>query len=127
MITAVTVEKTAAERKGNKIEGLNITINVGVDSVDGETVKMKYDFIVNYGKEAGYVVVSGYAIAKETKEMAKKIEKSWKEHKELPEGYRKDVANVVSVYGTGNSSIIAKVMNFPPPIVPPPMSENKKK
>ena len=127
MITAVTVEKTAGERKGNKLEGFNISINLGIDSVKGEEIKMKYDFIVNYGKEAGYVVVSGYIIAKETKERAQEIEKFWKEKKKLPDDYKKVVANNIAIYGTGNASIIAKVLNFPPPIVPPPMKDEDKK
>jgi len=126
MITAVTVERTASERKGGKISGLDITINVGVDKVEDETVKMKYDFIVSYGKEAGYIVVSGFAIAKETKKMVGEIDKAWKDKKELPDTYRKEVANVISVYGTSNAAIMARVINFPPPIVPPPMKEKEK-
>ncbi|MFA6530485.1 MAG: hypothetical protein WCT31_02050 [Candidatus Micrarchaeia archaeon] len=112
-------EVDAKKMKEENISGLNINIVMEDVKVKGEDVEMKYVYTVDYEDKVGVMKITGYLYAKEDKKLVKEIEDSWKKNKKLPEKYAETILNAINYSGSANGTLVARVINLSPPLIPP--------
>ena len=120
MITGGRIDGIEGKREGNEeMKGLSININIDNIKAEGEDLEITYTYQANYNDNLGYIKLKGVLIAKEDKKMIKDIKESWEKSKQLPESYAETVINVVNYSGSANGTLVARVLNFSAPLVPP--------
>ncbi len=129
MIVGGRIDEIEGKRTGNnaEVKGLS-NIEIGVDNVtvDGEKVEITYNYKASYG-ESGYVKMKGVLVATEDKKLAKDIKREWDEKKKLLQSYAEGIVNAISYSGSANGTLMARVLNFPAPLVPPRIQLQNKK
>ncbi|MBN2478100.1 hypothetical protein JXB01_02300 [Candidatus Micrarchaeota archaeon] len=113
----VAVEGT--KDKEEAIKGLNI--NIGFEEIEfkGENIDIKYTYVVTYNENVGQLKITGYLYLKEDKKKVKEIEEGWKKNKKMPEEYAASLLTAINYSGSANGTLIARVLNLSPPLVPP--------
>ena len=112
--------------KEDGIEGLNINIGIDGVKIEGEKVEISYTYTANYSTDIGHITIKGTIFAEEDKKQGSEIENEWKKNKKLPENYLEPVLNAINYAGSANGTLIARVLNLSPPLVPPRIQVAKK-
>jgi hypothetical protein len=120
MIVGGKIEEISGKKTSEEgMKGLNINIELDSVKVKGEDVEMKYTYTASYAENLGDLTIKGVLYAKEEKKLAKEIDEEWKKSKKLPDAYAEIVLNAVNYTGSANGTLIARVLNLSPPLVPP--------
>ncbi|MFA5049517.1 MAG: hypothetical protein WC501_00760 [Candidatus Micrarchaeia archaeon] len=130
MIVGGKIEHVEATKKTeNKIEGLSINITLEDVKVKGEEIEIHYTYIANYEKDVGGITIKGILYSKEDKKLAKEIADNWKKdgQKKLPPEYASALLSAINYTGSANGTLIARVLNLSPPLVPPKLQVEGKK
>lgn len=129
MIVGNRVTSIEAKRGDKEIKGLDIKIgfkDVRENKNDKGILDIDYEYIAGYREEAGEIKITGTIFAKEDEKTKKAILDSWKKNNRLPEEYMENLLNNVNFMGAANGTIIAKVLNTAPPLLPPRLRMQKK-
>jgi len=131
MIISESIEKVESTRNKNAtVDGVSINISLDNVIVDNEKVTVNYTYTATYSKNAGSIKVSGTLEMTETKSLAKKIKTAWEEDKsgrKLPNEYASKLLGTINYIAGSNGTLIAKVMNLSPPLIPPKFNIDLKK
>ena len=116
----------------NKIEAKikdrseNAPMNIGMRITDvkeeNDMVEYHYEYSVNYGN-AGSIKISGVIYARDE---PKEVVESWKKDKKLPKEHMERLVNVINYLGSVHGTLVARVLNYRPPLVPPRLSVKEK-
>lgn len=127
MIVGGKISEVEGKRmKKEAVKGLNINIAVDGVKVDGESIEVDYTYTVDYNNDVGSLRIKGTVIAKEDAKSAAKIKEEWDKTGRLPDNYMENLLNVISMSGSANGILIARVLDLPPPLVPPRIQIKKK-
>lgn len=119
MITRMTINDIEAKKTpGKNNRGFDVLFNLEDVKVEGDEVRIKYIYTANYKENAGHIRLRGELVAKEDKDLIKKVEAELKT-KKLPPEYMQKVVNAVNYFGTTNATVIAHTMGMVPPIKMP--------
>ena len=113
------------KQKEDTIKGLNINITIDGVKVNGNNVEISYTYTATYAEDIGYLTIKGVLFAEEDKKVAKDIADEWQKNKKVPDGYAEIVLNAVNYTGSANGTLIARVLNISPPLVPPKIQITK--
>lgn len=119
-------EVTGKKNNEEAIKGLNIDIMLEDVKVDGENIEIKYKYTARYEDDVGEIAIRGLLATKEEKGFAKEIASEWKAKKKVPEAFAETILNAINYSGSANGTLIARVVNLSPPLVPPRISLQKK-
>ncbi len=122
MIVGGKIEHVEATKKSeNKIDGLSINIALEDIKVKGEEIEVHYTYVANYDKDIGGITIKGVIYTKEDKKLAKEIGDNWKKdgQKKLPPEYASSLLSAINYTGSANGTLVARVLNLSPPLVPP--------
>jgi hypothetical protein len=122
-ITSVEGKKTSE----NVISGLNINMTIDDVKASGSKVEIDYTYTVTYATNVGTMTIRGTLVAEEEKSLVKEINDSWQKSKKLPDDYAELTLNSVNYTGTANGTLIARVLNLSPPLVPPKIQITREK
>lgn len=129
MIVGGKIERIEAEkRKEGKIEGLSINITLDDIKVKDENVEIRYTYAAKYAKDIGEISIQGILYTKEDKKLAKEISENWKKNKskkKLPPEYASTLLSAINYTGSANGTLVARVLNLSPPLVPPRLQLEK--
>ena len=129
MIIGDRVDKIEAEIKERKPhEGLKLNIGIrGVEKKENQ-ILIRYAYEVVY-EGVGVIRVEGVVMAEEDEKKTKEILESWEKKKKLPNDYMERLLNAINYTCTSHATIVARVLNYPPPLTPPRLTirENKNK
>lgn len=120
------VEADIKDRKQHKGVKLNIVVK-GVKEAEDNRIGFDYLYDVSYGDDIGYIKVEGTMFAQEEEGMRDKILRDWKDKKKIADNYMERLLNAINFSATAHSTIIARVLSYSPPLVPPKITVNKKK
>ncbi len=126
MIVGNRVTSIEAKRGENEIKGLDIRIGFKDVRENNEILEIDYEYVASYREDAGEIKIGGTIFAKENEKTKKAILDAWKKDKRLPEDYMETALNNVNFMGAANGTIIAKVLNTAPPLLPPRLKMQKK-
>ncbi len=127
MIVGGKIDSVEAIKKSeDALKGLNINIVMEDVKVKGENVEMTYTYTVTYDEGIGELKMKGVLYAKEEKKFAKEIEDEWKKSKKLPDSYAEGILNAINYNGSANGTMVARVLNLSPPLIPPRIQLAKK-
>jgi len=127
MIVGGKIDEISAKKTSeNAINGLNINITLENVKVKGEDIEMHYEYTASYAVDVGELKIKGVLYAKEEKKFAKEIEDEWKKSKKLPDNYAETVLNAINYSGSANGTLVARVLNLSPPLIPPRIQLQKK-
>jgi len=126
MIVGNRVTSIEAKRGENEIKGLDIRIGFKDVRENNEILEIDYEYVASYREDAGEIKIAGTIFAKENEKTKKAILDAWKKDKRLPEDYMETALNNVNFMGAANGTIIAKVLNTAPPLLPPRLKMQKK-
>lgn len=129
MIVGNRVISIEAKRGEKEIKGLDIRIGfkeVRENKNDNDILDIDYEYIASYREDAGEIKITGTIFAKEDEKTKKAILDAWKKNNRLPEDYMESALNNVNFMGAANGTIIAKVLNIAPPLLPPRLKMQKK-
>jgi len=107
------------------IKGLNINIQLEKVEMNDDTVEITYDYIADYKDNVGQIKIKGILIAKEEKDLSKKIVDSWKKNKKVPDEYATVVLSAVNYSGSANGTLMARVLGLTAPLIPPKIQLSK--
>jgi len=120
----------AVEGKKNKdeqIKGLSINISLDDVRVKGEDVEIVYTYTADYAEGVGQLKIKGTLFAKEDKKQAKELADAWKKDKKVPQDYANGLLTTINYSGSANGTLVARVVNLSPPLVPPRLQLGTKK
>ena len=118
------VEAKINERKN--FEGLSIAIKINdVKEEDGRLV-FDYTYRVEYTKDVGYITINGQMFAQEDKKLTKEILDGWKKENKIPDSYDERLLNAINYAASSHAVIVARVLSFAPPFIPPRFRRAKK-
>lgn len=129
MIVGNRVTSIEGKRGEKEITGLDIKIgfkNVEENKNDKGILNIDYEYIASYREDAGEIKITGTVFAKEDEKTKKAILDAWKKNNRLPEDYMETALNNINFMGAANGTIIAKVLNTAPPLLPPRLKMQKK-
>lgn len=127
MIVGGKIDSVEAVKKSEEpLKGLNINIIMDDVKVKGENVEMSYTYTVSYDENVGELKMKGVLYAKEEKKLAKEIDDEWKKSKKLPDSYAEGILNAINYNGSANGTMVARVLNLSPPLIPPRIQLSKK-
>jgi len=114
---------TSVEAKREKIEpikGLGINITIDDVKTSGNQITVSYTYTVNYEENVGKLTMKGEILLEEDEEKVKEIEKLWKsDKKKLPDDLAELLLNTINYVCGTNGTLVVKVVNLSPPMVPP--------
>lgn len=129
--TKIHVEKTKKTTKQVNIQsGLNIKDVKQSDVVkDGNQTafSIQFAFETKYNPEIGSILMEGDLLYLAGKELAEDIEKSWKEHKTLPQTIAVHVFNKVLHHCNVEALLLSREINLPSPIQMPKVKNQEQK
>ena len=119
MIVGDRVNGIEAEIKDRSAQpNLNIGFKItDVREIEGG-VEYDYEYTVNYG-EAGRIVIKGTLVGRDEPQ---EILESWKKDKKIPPKEMERLINVINYLGSVHGTLVARVLNYRPPLVPPRIS-----
>ncbi|MEM4335929.1 MAG: hypothetical protein QXL47_02940 [Candidatus Anstonellales archaeon] len=128
MIVGNRVSSIEAKRGEKEIKGLDIRIGFKDvrESKNEDMIEIDYEYIAAYREDAGEIKIGGTIFAKENEKTKKAILDAWKKDKKLPDEYMEVALNNINFMGAANGTIIAKVLNTAPPLIPPRLRMQKK-
>lgn len=126
MIVGNRVISIEAKKGEKEIKGLDIRIGFKDVRESKEILEIDYEYIANYREDAGQIKLTGTIFAKENEKTKKAILDAWKKDKKLPDDYMETALNNVNFMGAANGTIVAKVLNTAPPLLPPRLKMQKK-
>ncbi|HLC68917.1 MAG TPA: hypothetical protein VJH24_03680 [Candidatus Bilamarchaeaceae archaeon] len=119
---------TGVEVKKN-VERVPRTFNFDIKLKDvetnGEEVEVTYYYTVQYENNAGHIRMEGVLVTKEKEEMVRSIQSEWKKTKTLPPAYAEMILSAITYGGGSNGTLLATVVNLPPPLMPPRIQVGK--
>ena len=120
MITGERILKITGDRKKfEPIKNFKINVDIKDVKVKGEDIELEYYYSVEYETGVGNLEITGILFAKEDKKLTKEIADTWKKDKKLPENYIGNIMRTIIYTGSANGTLLARVMNFSAPFVPP--------
>ncbi|MGB9719533.1 MAG: hypothetical protein ACPL06_02990 [Candidatus Anstonellales archaeon] len=128
MIVGNRVNSIEAKRGESEIKRLDIRIgfrDVRESKNSKEILEIDYEYVAAYGEDAGEIKIGGTIFTKEDEKTKKAILDEWKKNKKLPDDYMEAALNNVNFMGAANGTIIAKVLNTTPPLLPPRLRMQK--
>ncbi|MEM2948454.1 MAG: hypothetical protein QXY05_04380 [Candidatus Anstonellales archaeon] len=128
MIVGNRVSSIEAKRGEKEIKGLDIRIGFKDvrEGKDADVLEIDYEYVASYREDAGEIKIGGTIFAKENEKTKKAILDAWKKDKKLPDEYMEVALNNINFMGAANGTIIAKVLNTAPPLIPPRLRMQKK-
>lgn len=123
MITGGRIDEVEGKKIGesNTITNLNIDIALNEVKINGINLEVSYTYTALYGKDKNstHLTIKGAIFAEEDKKLVKEIEDEWKKAKKLPEAYAEVVINAINYTGIANGTLLARLLNVAPPLIPP--------
>ncbi len=127
MILGDKVDKITAEIKERKPhEGIRLNIGISDVSKNENQLSIKYRYEVSY-EGVGYISIEGTVIAEEDEKTTNEILESWKSKGAVPKSYMERLLNAINFSGTSHATIVARVLNYPPPLTPPRLTISERK
>ena len=127
MIIGDRVNKIEAEIKERKAhEGLSLNILLKDVREAGKNIEFDYVYVVEY-KGVGKISIHGTMVAEEEGKQKKKILDEWKKNKKVPNDYMERLLNAINFAATAHATIVARVLSYAPPLIPPKLSLKKSK
>lgn len=101
--------------------GFKIDIKMGEVKKEGkDRMLVDYIYTVDYDK-VGKLMLYGTVFETDEKKIPQ-LEESWKKNKRLPNDYVEEMINIINFVGSAHGTIVARVLNIRPPIIPPKLS-----
>jgi hypothetical protein len=101
--------------------GFKIDIKMGDARREGkDRLLVDYIYTLDYEK-MGKIVIAGTVIEADEKKIPQ-LEEAWKRDKKLPNDYMEELINIINFVGSAHGTIIARVLNVRPPIIPPKLT-----
>jgi hypothetical protein len=122
MIVGDRISKIDAQINPNTaFSGFKIDIKMGDARREGkDRLLVDYIYTLDYEK-MGKIVISGTVIEADEQKIPK-LEETWRKEKKLPNEYLEELLNIINFLGSAHGTIIARVLNVRPPIIPPKLS-----
>lgn len=126
MIVGDRVTKIESEIKERKAHN-GLKLNIAIKDVSSENDRVVFDYLyeVTY-TDVGYIKIFGKMFANEEEKLEKEIHDSWKKNKKIPEEYMEKLLNAINFTATSHATLVARVMNYSPPLIPPRLTMKKK-
>jgi len=119
MIVGDRVNAIEAEVKDrNAQEAMNIGFTIKDVRENGDIIEYDYEYNVSYGN-AAKITIRGTIIGRDE---PKEILESWKKEKKLPPKEMERLVNIINYLGSVHGTLVARVLNYRPPLVPPRLS-----
>ena len=119
MIVGDRVNAIEAEVKDrNAQEGMNIGFTIKDVRKNGDLVEYDYEYNVSYG-DAARITIRGTIIGRDE---PKEILEGWKKNKQIPPKEMERLVNIINYLGSVHGTLVARVLNYRPPMVPPRLS-----
>ncbi|MDO8553264.1 MAG: hypothetical protein Q7S22_00515 [Candidatus Micrarchaeota archaeon] len=123
MITGGRIDSIAGKKTSeDQIKGLNINIAIDTVKINGQKIEVGYTYIASYPDNVGEMTIKGVLFADEDKKISKEVEIEWQKNKKIPQVYAETILNAINYTGSANGTLIARVLNLSPPLVPPRIS-----
>lgn len=117
-----------AKRNPNK-PSTGFSLGIGINDLrlnNNKHLELDYVYSVVYG-DMGTLNIRGTLLIKDDDAETKKVKDEWDKTKKLPNAYQEAMANIIPNIGMANGIMIARVMDFPPPIPPFKIEKAEKK
>lgn len=128
MIVGNRLSSIEAKKGEKEIKGLDIRIGFKDvrEGKDEDIIEIDYEYVAAYRDDAGEIKIGGTIFAKENEKTKKAILDAWKKNKRLPDEYMETALSNINFVGAVNGTIVAKVLNVPPPLPPLRLRMQKK-
>jgi hypothetical protein len=104
-----------------QFSGFKIDIKMGDVRKDArDRLLVDYVYTLDYDK-MGKVLLYGTVFESDAKKIPE-LEESWKKNKRLPREYVEELVNIINFVGSAHGTIVTRVLNIRPPILPPKLS-----
>ena len=119
-IKGMMITKAEIVRDKNVIpKGLGIHMNIEDVELEGELIQIRFTYIADYTEDVAKLTISGVMSVKEEKKLRDKILKVWKDKKKLEDEFAEEVLNNINFACGAHGTLIARVVNLQPPMMPP--------
>lgn len=114
---------TAAEITRSKNEvptGLSINMSINNVRMDGEQLEIAFAYRADYAENVGMLRIEGsMLVMPSSKKAAEDMVKQWKDKKKLDDDVSEDVLNNINFACGAHGTLMARVVNLQPPMMPP--------
>jgi hypothetical protein len=108
------IDASINERKEH--EGMNVSINItDVKDLGQGLIEYHYIYTVEY-KGVGSMTLRGVLIGRDEPE---EVLKEWNKNKKLSKEQMERLLNIINYIGSVHGTLVARVLNYRPPILPP--------
>jgi len=111
----------ARVHKRERWSGLSINISMrDVKEGANGVVEFHYAYAATYGDKVAEIKIEGVMFARfDSDEEKEKVLNLWKEKKKVPKEHLAVLLNAINYACSAHGTIIARVLNFAPPLIPP--------
>jgi hypothetical protein len=82
-------------------------------------IEASYSFTARYGPRVGYLTMSGTVLISDTDANIKKIMVRWQKERTVDRSLAREMTNLITYVSSVNGVLVAKALNFNPPLMPP--------
>jgi hypothetical protein len=98
--------------------GMNISMRLLDVKKKDDMLEYYYEYNVDY-KDAGHIMIKGAIIGKNEPE---EIFANWEKNKKVSAEQMQKLVNMINYVGSAHGTLVARVLNFRPPMIPPKLS-----
>ncbi len=109
----------AKVHKRERWNGLSINISIRDVKESNGLLEFYYTYLAKYGEEVAEIKIEGVMFAREEEEKRKAILEFWEKNKKVPKENLVGLLNAINYACSAHGTIIARVLNFAPPLIPP--------
>ncbi len=119
-VRGMMISKAEVERTKNEIpKGLGIHMNIEEVSQEGGFIQISFTYVADYAEDVARLTIKGVMTVEEEKKVRDKVMKVWKEKKRLEDEFAEEVLNHINFACGAHGTLIARVVNLQPPMMPP--------
>ena len=119
-IRGMMITRAEVVRDKNEIpKGLGIHMNIEDVRQEGNFLQIHFTYVAEYTEDVAKLTIRGVMTVDEEKKVKDKVLKTWKEKKRLEDEFAEDALNQINFACGAHGTLIARVVNLQPPMMPP--------
>jgi hypothetical protein len=120
-ITGLRITAAEVTREKNDVpSGISINMSINAVRQDGDMAEIVFTYRAEYAPNVGLLRLEGIMNVKpESKKQLDELVKGWKDKKKLEDAFAEDVLNNINFACGAHGTLMARVVNLQPPMMPP--------
>ncbi|MFH1394032.1 MAG: hypothetical protein ABIH29_04080 [Candidatus Micrarchaeota archaeon] len=114
------LQRVEAQRDSQNVANtMDVAVDIPKLKKVREGIEATYSYTTQYGPRVGYLKMSGTLIISDTDANLDRIMERWQKQRTVDDMLARQMASLITYVSSVNGVLVAKALNFNPPVMPP--------